>query len=370
MGGYCFSTTNGFAKTTLRGKHPFFKANFFGSGFKLTSLFLYFQVILSSFSHPCWFKGLSCLVERQKQNLLIICLVVYRFCLLHKRGKTKGPFHGFIIGFLRTIKYGVQIDYVSTYSTKLAVCSMFFLFLWISGLFFCISYDYGFTHNLSRKTELRSLGASARKIPLVLLPEWPLPVDIFTPPTPTLALVANSYPRMPTTSASFDFQPKNWDPVETANENTSPLKQLVRKWCQFVYMLLLRHRSLLCPPFPTSRKKEEEKRAKTRERLLYEIVNFPDSRFLPSLFLSVADILVVTLSAPHYHRNVPFMETVAQSSSATTDIFKEKLVGDNCHFSWDLVGFRSPIIIVAAVILLRTFYPLPECGRDTLFMQF
>ncbi len=111
------------------------------------------------------------------------------------------------------------------FSRLLKLQPVLFMF---TALFFCISYDYGFTHNLSRKTELRSLGASARKIPLVLLPEWPLPVDIFTPPTPTLALVANSYPRVPTTS-SFDFQPKNWNPVETSSESTSPLKQLVSK---------------------------------------------------------------------------------------------------------------------------------------------
>lgn len=114
------------------------------------------------------------------------------------------------------------------YFPSASVLKLHLTLFMFAALFFCISYDYGFTHNLSRKTELRSLGASARKIPLVLLPEWPLPVDIFTPPTPTLALVANSYPRVPTTS-SFDFQPKNWDPVETSSESTSPLKQLVSK---------------------------------------------------------------------------------------------------------------------------------------------
>lgn len=77
------------------------------------------------------------------------------------------------------------------------------------GLFVCTSYDYGYTHNLAKKTDhwvnkfgsgVGSGGKSIESIlhgsniPLVFLPEWPLPLEVYAPEVPTLALTARFRP--------------------------------------------------------------------------------------------------------------------------------------------------------------------------------
>lgn len=73
-------------------------------------------------------------------------------------------------------------------------------------MFLCTSYDYGYTHNLAKqesdhwgnkfdgvegKTTDKTMHGNA---PLVILPEWPLPLEVFIPETPTLALTARFRP--------------------------------------------------------------------------------------------------------------------------------------------------------------------------------
>ncbi|CAG7785472.1 unnamed protein product [Allacma fusca] len=117
----------------------------------------------------------------------------------------------------------------------------------LDGLFICISYGYGLTHNLSDKTELRarSTGGSGRgprgshsynrryPFPLVLLPEWPLPIEIFSLEHPTLALISNPHP-FPSSSSSFDFEPKISEFVEFREGKSAPHKLMETLLAQMI----------------------------------------------------------------------------------------------------------------------------------------
>jgi hypothetical protein len=106
------------------------------------------------------------------------------------------------------------------------LCEFLYILL-LPGLFLCVSYDYGFTHNLSLRSgnEFKKNGKPDGPKTVLLL-QWPLPVELFSPGNPTLAVVADTYPRIPTTS-SFDFQQKSWDALESSSENILPHKLLV-----------------------------------------------------------------------------------------------------------------------------------------------
>ena len=62
--------------------------------------------------------------------------------------------------------------------------------------------------------------------PVVLLPEWPLPIEIFKLEHPTLALISSPHP-YPSSSSSYDFEPKISDSVEFSAANSSPHKLMV-----------------------------------------------------------------------------------------------------------------------------------------------
>ncbi|CAL8095065.1 unnamed protein product [Orchesella dallaii] len=73
----------------------------------------------------------------------------------------------------------------------------------VQGLFLCTSYEYGYTHNVAKKTDHlgNKFGGSISgekalhgDIPLVFLPEWPLPLEAYSPEAPTLALTARLRP--------------------------------------------------------------------------------------------------------------------------------------------------------------------------------
>jgi hypothetical protein len=113
------------------------------------------------------------------------------------------------------------------------------------GLFLCVSYGFGFTDRLFGTEEQERLwnkgktppgsensgngwasGARGLKelfgrLPLVLLPEWPLPMEFFSPEVSTLALITNPHPFPPSSSSAYDFALKSWEILGGENYGTS-----------------------------------------------------------------------------------------------------------------------------------------------------
>ena len=59
------------------------------------------------------------------------------------------------------------------------------------------------------------------RLPLVLIPEWPLPMEFFSPEVSTLALITNPHPFPTSSSSSYDFELKSWEILGGDNYGTS-----------------------------------------------------------------------------------------------------------------------------------------------------
>jgi len=119
--------------------------------------------------------------------------------------------------------------------------------MFCAGLLLCVSYGYGFTDRLFGNEEERMWMKSPPpmsgpgwtagstwppnnifgRLPLVIVPEWPLPMEFFSPEVSTLALLTNAHP-FP--SSPHDFELKSWEVLSSGNtygSSSTPYNKMI-----------------------------------------------------------------------------------------------------------------------------------------------